>query len=192
MGPGGMSGIHRHQMSNKPPPIQKELVISLEEAFVGKTKQISVTRTIIAGATRNLEKETLYITIPKGIDTNEIITIKDKGNIANNDARGDVKVIIKVTNSTNFDRHGIDLIYNKNITLKQALCGFTYDMEYIDGRSFKINNNSGNIISSGYEKIVPNMGMTRDNNTGDLIIKFDITFPKTLSADTINNLDKIL
>lgn len=191
-GMNGMGGVKVHQMSSKPPPINKELEISLEEAFTGKTKQLSITRTILNGSTRNLEKETLYINIPQGIDSHEIITIKDKGNIVNNDIKGDVKVVIKVSNNSKFKRQGVDLVYDKQISLRESLCGFTFEMDYIDGRSFKINNDAGNVISSGHEKVVPNMGMTRENNTGDLIIKFHVNFPKTLTSDKIAKLKDIL
>lgn len=189
---GGRGPVRVHQMPSRPPPIEKEIEITLEEAYTGKTKQMSITRTILTGSSRNLEKETIYITIPKGIDTNEIITIKDKGNILNNDVKGDIKVIIKVKNFSKFSRHGIDLIYDKEITLKEALCGFSFDMGYIDGRSFNINNEPGNIISAGYEKVVPGMGMNREHNTGDLIIKFNIVFPKTLDEKQIDSIRKIL
>lgn len=188
----GRGPVRVHQMPSRPPPIEKEIEITLEEAYTGKTKQMSITRTILTGSSRNLEKETIYITIPKGIDTNEIITIKDKGNILNNDVKGDIKVIIKVKNFSKFLRHGIDLIYDKEITLKEALCGFSFDMSYIDGRSFNINNEPGNIISAGYEKVVPGMGMKREHNTGDLIIKFNIVFPKTLDEKQIDSIRKIL
>ena len=175
-----------------PEPIEKNLEISLEEAFTGKTKQISVSRTILNGGSRRLEKETLYISVPPGIDTNEIITIKDKGNISHNNIKGDVKVVITIKNYTKFKRQGIDLIYNKEISLKEALCGFDFDMEYIDGRSFKIRNDSGNIISNGYNKIIPNMGMSRENNKGDLVIKFKVVFPKSLDKQQIKTLSDVL
>lgn len=183
---GSMSGGIQH-----PEPIQKKLEISLEEAFSGKTKQISVPRTIMRGGSRRLENETLYISIPNGVDTDEIITIKNKGNIVNN-IRGDVNVVITVKNFTKFTRQGIDLIYNKDISLKEALCGFNFDMEYIDGRVFKIKNDSGNIISSGYNKIIQKMGMVRGKIKGDLIIKFNVLFPDKLSEAQIKSINEIL
>ena len=105
---------------------------------------------------------------------------------------GDIKVSIIVKNFTKFVRQGIDLIYNKDISLKEALCGFDFDMEYIDGRIFKIKNDSGNIISSGYNKIIPKMGMNRENVKGDLIIKFNVIFPQKLSESQVNTLNNIL
>lgn len=63
-------GVNRKNINL--PPIEKTIDITLQEAFTGKTKQISVSRTVISGMSRKLEKETLYVTIPKGIDTDEI------------------------------------------------------------------------------------------------------------------------
>ena len=196
MGHGNTMNMHPSMGSmgggiQQPEPIQKKLEISLEEAYSGKTKQISVSRTIMSGGSRRLENETLYISVPSGVDTDEIITIKNKGNIINN-VRGDVKVVITVKNFTKFNRQGIDLVYNKDISLREALCGFNFDMEYIDGRMFKIKNDSGNIISSGYNKIIQKMGMVRGKIKGDLIIKFNVIFPDKLTETQINSIKEIL
>ena len=56
----------------------------------------------------------------------------------------------------------------------------------------KINNNSGNIIYPGYLKELPNMGFTRGNNTGKLIIKFSISFPEKIDKDNIEKLKDLL
>ena len=42
------------------------------------------------------------------------------------------------------------------------------------------------------QKIIPNLGMRRQNHTGNLIINFNVEFPKTLSMEKINSLEKIL
>ena len=134
----------------------------------------------------------MYITIPKGIDSNEIIVAKEKGNIINDTFKGDVKIFIKVNNNTQLIRQGLDLIYKKSITLKEALCGFSFDLEYIDGKKFKINNKQGNIIVPNFCKQIPNMGMIRDGQKGSLIIQFSVQFPETLPKQTIQKLESIL
>ena len=120
-----------------------------------------------------MENETVYVTVPKGIDEGEVILLKDKGNVARDDCKGDLKIIIKIENNTDFKRSGIDLIYDKTITIKEALCGFSFELKYITGKIYTINNNSSNIISNGYRKTIPNMGFSRDNHTGNLIIIFN-------------------
>ena len=105
--------------------------------------------------------------------------------------KGDVKVVIKIENNTNFLRSGLDLILAKSISIKEALCGFTFEVKYITGRTYTINNNAGNIIPNGYKKIIPSMGFSRDGHTGNLIIIFDVKFPEKLSEAALEALKKI-
>jgi DnaJ-class molecular chaperone len=76
--------------------------------------------------------------------------------------------------------------------LKDALCGFTFDMNYLDGRVYKINNNAGNIISQTYNKVLAGLGMKREEHIGNLIINFSVTFPEKLTEAQINGLREIL
>ena len=41
-------------------------------------------------------------------------------------------------------------------------------------------------------KIIPAMGLTRDNHTGNLIIHFILEFPASLTGEQIETLEKIL
>jgi DnaJ-class molecular chaperone len=184
--------------NSKPQPIQHNLTISLEQVLVGTTIPIEIERFIIEGQTKSLEKETLYIPIPKGIDDGEIIVLQDKGNIINHGInnmpimKGDVKIFIKVDNKTEFKRHGLDLIYEKKISLKDSLCGFSFELKHVNGKMYTINNNIGNIIAPNHKKIIPNMGLTRDNHTGSLVIQFEVQFPEKLSEEAIKQLLEIL
>jgi len=175
----------------KTPPIVKHVELSLERAYVGCTLPLEVTRWV-RGITQQEETETLYITIPPGIDDNEIIVLAEKGNVLNERNKGDVKVFIRIINTTEFQRDGLDLIYNKNVSLKEALCGFVFDMKFIDGRNFKINNGNGNVIHANYKKLVPKLGMKRDHHIGNLIIVFTVIFPEKLEEEQINKLKEIL
>jgi len=152
---------------------------------------VDIERWLIENGTKIFEHETVYVTVPKGIDEGEIIILREKGNIAREDCKGDIKIIIKIVNNTEFKRSGLDLIYVKIITLKEALCGFTFELKYISGKVYTINNNSGNIISNGYRKTIPNMGFSRDNHTGNLIIIFIVKFPDKLTDEVIEKLKKI-
>ena len=176
----------------KPSPIIKNITISITQAFNGCKIPITIERWITSQQIRKHEEETLYISIPKGIDNNEIIVVREKGNVINDTLKGDVKIFIKVNNNTNLIRHGLDLICKKTITLKEALCGFSFDLEYINGKKFKINNKQGNIITPNFNKQILNMGMERDGQKGSLIIQFVVQFPETLSKETIVKLEQLL
>jgi DnaJ-class molecular chaperone len=75
--------------------------------------------------------------------------------------------------------------------LKDALCGFSFEITYINGKSYTLNNNAGNIIPHGFRKIIPNMGLERDQHKGNMIIEFNVQFPEKLSESVIASLKKI-
>jgi DnaJ-class molecular chaperone len=197
-GPGGpkihvfRGGSHHHQPLQKPTPIIKTVPINMEQVLTGGTIPVDIERWLIEGENKVFEKETIYVTIPKGIDDNEIIILREKGNILNEDIKGDIKIFIKIENTSQFERKGIDLIMNKSISLKDALCGFSFELKYINGKVYTLNNNSGSIIPSGYIKTIPNMGLTREGHTGNLLIHFQVEFPEKLTDEQIKSLKEIL
>ena len=183
--------VNQPNFLQKPTSIIKNIVVPINKILTGTIIPIDIERWLIQDGHKIFETETVYVTIPKGIDDGEIILIKDKGNVVRDDCKGDIKIIIKIENNTEFKRSGLDLIYVKIITLKEALCGFTFELKYITDKVYTINNTSGNIISSGYNKIIPNMGFSRDQHVGNLIIMFDIKFPDKLSEEIIVQLKQI-
>ena len=190
---GGVNGPTFNSL-NKPEPIIKQIEISLTMAYSGCKIPIPIERTIIQNNVKKKENETIYVDVPPGIDDDEAIVIPEKGNILiiNQEIKGDIKLFFKIKNNTDFIRNGLDLIYNKEITLKDALCGFSFEMKYIDNKIIKILNNSGNIVTPNYEKKIPKAGIKRDNHIGELIIKFNIKFPDNLTDEQINKLGDIL
>jgi DnaJ family protein A protein 2 len=186
---GGPQIFHQIQ---KPASIVKNVTITMEQVFNGASIPVEIERFIMESGIKVFEKETVYVIIPKGIDDGEIITLKDKGNSHDNDTKGEIKIFIKVDNNTNFERSGVDLLTNKTISLKEALCGFNFDLKYINGKIYTLNNNSGNIIVPNYKKVIPNMGLTRDGHTGNLIITFTIEFPAQLTEEKMKLLRDIL
>lgn len=189
---GRMNMNEIRQRLNKPVPIIKNEEITLAKAYTGCTLPIEIVRGIVEDGVSREEKETLYLTIPAGIDNNELLILRDKGHIHAENNKGDVKVFIKIINNTEFIRNGLDLTLHKTISLKDALCGFSFDMRYIDDRIYKINNGNGNIITHNYKKVIPKMGIKRDEHVGNLIIDFSVVFPEKLSSEQIAELAKIL
>jgi DnaJ-class molecular chaperone len=182
----------------KPSPISKTINITLEEAYQGINKPIEIERWIQSDGIKKVEKEKIYIPIPAGIDNQEIIVLRNKGNILNDNNRGDIKIFINVTNSTNFIRDGLNLIYKKKISLKEALIGFKFDIKHISGKTYSINNNNGKVITPQYTKLIKSMGMKREKPhpappiIGDLIIVFEVEFPNELTKEQIKTLSECL
>ena len=164
----------------------------MELVLTGGKVPLEIERWIIENGNKIFESTTLYVDIFKGIDHNEIIILKEQGNIINETSKGDVKIFISISNDSEFTRKGLDLIMDKKISLKESLCGFSFDLKYINGKVYTINNGSGNIIPPEYQKIIPNMGLTRETHTGNMIIHFHVDFPEKLTDEQIAKLAEIL
>lgn len=171
------------QQLRKPTPIIKTVEITLEQAYTGIKKPFEIERWIQEDTNmKRVEKETIYIDIPAGIDDNETIIMRNVGNVLSDDIRGDLKLFIKVINKTEFQRNGLDLIYTRKINLEEALCGFSFNMRLLDGKSICINNND-RVIRPNFEKGIVGMGMVRGGSKGNLIIRFQIEFPDKLNEE---------
>ena len=182
-----------YQLINNYLDIIVTLKITYNESYYGSNKPIAVERKIYNNNIITQEIETIYIKIPKGIDNNEIILIENKGNlyINNNTSNySNIKIVIELLPNNLYQRNGLDIIYKKEISLKEALIGFSFNLNHINNKNYKITSNE--IISYNYEKIINNMGFMRDNFIGNLIIKFEITFPKDLSQSVKKELEKLL
>ena len=181
-----------NQAISKPIPIMKTIEINMSQVLSGASIPLEIERWIIENQIKVFEKETIYVTVPKGIDDNEMIILRDSGNVLNENVKGDIKIFVKIKNETPFKRVGLDLILNKTISLKDSLCGFTFELDYINGKSYTLNNNKGNIIPSGYKKIYQGMGLTRGDHKGNMIIQFNVNFPDKLTEEQIVKLTEIL
>jgi len=188
-GPGFM-----HQMQ-KPPAIIQTIRLSLEESYQGCTKPVEIEKWVLTGDIKVQELETVYVTVPAGIDNNEILVMRDRGNIVHEDCRGDLKFIFQVegTSEAGLQRHGLDLVYRKTISLKEALCGFSFDIKHVNGKGLCLNNMTNpTIIRPNFKKVIPGLGMNRDGNCGNLVIEFLVDFPESLTAEQIVGLGQIL
>ena len=180
-------------MNNNYEDIIINLSLIYSEAYSGCNKPIIVDRKIITNNFCINEKETLYIQIPKGIDNNEIITLHNKGNMYINNGitnNSNIKIIIVLKPHEYFERNGLDIIFIKTITLKEALIGFSFVLNHINNKNYNIT--CSEIIHFNYEKIKNNMGFMRDNFIGNLIIKFIIVFPSAISQEAKQQLEKLL
>lgn len=187
---------HVFKQLNKPPPVIKNLNITMKQSYTGGKFPVEIEKTNMSNnGVRETKKETVTVNIPPGIKNGEVIILREYGNTLNYDQiKGDIKIIINVVNNTIFERNGMDLILKKKLTLKEALCGFSFDFTHLNDSHYTIKNNSS-IVVPNQKQIIPNLGMKNDDNygnIGDLIIIFEIEFPTTLDSSKIDILREIL
>ena len=179
-------------MLNKPPPIMKNIVISLEQAYQGAQIPVQIERWLFEDGIRKCENETLYIPIQKGIDDKEMIILRERGNIMDSNLKGDVKIVITIQNTTIFKRDGLNLHIDKEISFKDSLCGFHFIIDHISGKQLRFNSEAGLPIKEGLVKVIPGFGMERENNKGNLCIKFTVKYPEKITEEQITGLREIL
>lgn len=196
------NGINSHNSKppfalNKPLPIIQNITITIEQAYTGFQMPVEIQRTNIYNGIKINENEVIYIDIPEGIDDGEIITIREKGNIYDT-IQGDIKFGVKIINNTIWKRTGLDLILEKKLSLKEALCGFSMEIQHINGQTMTLQNNKQgkiNIVYPGCKKIYPGLGMKRNvnkENIGNMIVIFHIEFPSNLTNEQIEQIKQIL
>ena len=73
-------------------PIIKTIAITLEQAYNGCSIPVEL-RWILENGIKKQETETLYVQIPKGSDSNEIMIYRNKGNMLAPGNVGDIKYL---------------------------------------------------------------------------------------------------
>jgi len=177
----------------KPQPIIKQLDLTFDQAYNGCTLCLNVEKWTIKNDVKVHENEQIYINTPAGIDNDEIIIMRDCGNTVSAELKGDIKFLVKVSKSEMFERQGMDLLYKRTISLKEALTGFSFEISHVNGKLLCLNNlKNRTIISPNYRKTIANLGMVRDGNVGNLIIEFSVAFPETLTDEQTQKLGEVL
>lgn len=184
--------VNMNSALQKPSPIVKTIIVNMEQVMTGANLPLEIERWILQDGSKFFEKETIYVEVPKGVDENEIIIIRERGNAISDNHKGDIKIFVKINNTTHFKRNGLDIIYEKTINLKEALCGFSFELKHINGKTYTINNNEGSIVTPAFFKAIPDMGLSRNGHTGNLVITFEVSFPESLKSEQIQSLKAIL
>lgn len=191
--PGGIHFFHASPPTlSKPVPIVKTIEVPIKHILTGIKLPIEIERWVLENGIKMAETETIYVTIPQGMDDNEMIILKEQGNCLDERNKGDIKLFVKIVNDTEFKRSGLDLIYDKTISLKEALCGCVFTIKHINGRSYRVENAEGSIITPELKKTYSGLGITRGEYRGDLIVHYHVEFPKMISKEQWTTLKEIL
>lgn len=165
------------------PILETVVELTFEQAYNGHSLPISVTRMIIQGMSRTKETEKIYVTVPAGIDTGEIIEIPEKGNQLQQN-KGPLKIHITVKPHEVFERRGLNLCCQHTLTFKESICGFDFTLSLLDGTMLKLKSSPGHIIQNMDEKVIKGKGLQRGGG-GDLLVKFRVLPPKVLTEEQV-------
>lgn len=145
----------------------------------------------------NQEKKILEVNIEKGMTHGQKITFQGEADEAPDTIPGDVILILQQKEHSTFKRKGNDLFIEKEISLTEALCGFKFAINHLDGRQLLVSSNEGEIVKPGMFKAIYDEGMVdwqRSFDKGKLFIHFTIKFPENgdIGDEDVKLLEKVL
>ncbi|EFA74718.1 heat shock protein [Heterostelium album PN500] len=144
------------------------------------------------------EEKTLKVNIDKGMKNQQKIVFAEEGDYESPDiVPGDVIVILQQKEHAVFTRDGDDLFMEHKITLLEALTGFVFYIQHLDGRVLTVTNPPGKVITPNAIKCIFNEGMPKYRSPfekGRLIIKFIVEFPSDgqIAPESAKLLEKVL
>jgi molecular chaperone DnaJ len=137
---------------------------------------------VCKGEGRTRGQETIEVSIPAGIDTNQMIRVDGKGEAGKKGAKaGNLFVRIFVKKHSVFERRGDDLFTMVEVSFSQAALGAETEIKSLEGTNILLEvpagTESGKVLRiSG--KGIPHFG---GYGRGNLYIEFKVKTPKKLS-----------
>lgn len=155
--------------------IETEIDVSVEDAFYGKEKKVSL-RAV------NGKMKTFTVTIPAGIRNGEKIRLLGQGKKGENGgSNGDLFIKIHIHDDKKFALRGIELYTDLSLTPWEAALGTRAQVETI-GESVSLYVPQG--IQSGEKVRIPGKGYKDGKGgRGDLIANVKIMVPKKLTEE---------
>lgn len=141
---------------------------------------------ILPNATKQVEED-LEINIEPGTPDGTPIVFKGKINDIPGQKRGNLVFVVKYKNHNIFKViNKTDLEMTLDINLFEALSGCVRFIKFLDNTTIKIMTNK--VIQPNKTYQIKGEGLRLKGNRGNLYVKFNIEFPKTLISDKIEPL----
>jgi molecular chaperone DnaJ len=127
-------------------------------------------------------RKRVVVTVPPGVDTGSRIRLKGQGGKgANGGPPGDLLITFQVQPDRFYKREGLDLVATLPLNVAQATLGTKVSVRTLDGRKVAVRIPAG--TSSGRRFRVRGQGISKDGQTGDLLVEVTISVPEKLSED---------
>ena len=143
------------------------------------------------------EKKIFEVDIEAGMKHGQKIVMRgEAGYTQPGVAPGDLVFILEQKEHDFFTRKGADLLMTKEITLTEALCGYKFEVEQLDGRKLVVTQKPGDKVTKPDSwKCVNDEGMPVHQapfQKGNLYINLQVKFPEKISPSECAKLRSIL
>jgi molecular chaperone DnaJ len=136
-------------------------------------------------------ESTVNVDIPAGVSEGNYITIENQGDTGpHGGSSGDLIVLIQEKEHPFFQRHGIDLVCEINITFSQAALGASKEIDTIDGKvSLKIP--AGTQSEKIFRLKGKGLPALHSREHGDLLVRVHVRTPEKISRISKELLEKL-
>lgn len=182
------------------PPIEKYLMVTLEELLTGTSKKLKIIRKVLNPdrVTTRPEEKILTIDVKKGWKEGTKITFPEEGDQKPHTVPADIIFIIKDKPHEHFKRdHDNNILYTAKVSLRNALTGHTLGSSVavptLDERTINIPLNT--IIKPGTKRRIKGEGLPlpkKLNQRADMLVDFEVEFPTQLTPASIDMLKNAL
>lgn len=192
---GGAEPAHqRRALTPEVTTVERPLPLTLEELFKGAHKKMKIKRKSYDEATgvRTTQDKVLEMDIKPGLKKGSKIKFKGVGD-QEEGGQQDLHFIVEEKKHPLFTRDGDDIIFPIDLDLKEALTGWRRTVTTIDGKS--INIEKAGPTQPGSSDSYPNLGMPlskKPDTRGNFIVKYNVKFPTSLTAEQKNTLKEVL
>eukprot|EP00920_Eleutheroschizon_duboscqi_P006788 GHVT01015859.1.p1 GENE.GHVT01015859.1~~GHVT01015859.1.p1 ORF type:complete len:344 (+),score=55.40 GHVT01015859.1:608-1639(+) len=180
--------------AGRPKEYQRDLLLSLEELFTGTCKKLKLTRQRFEGGKPVKQEHVLTINVKPGWKDGTKITFAGEGDQEfPNAPPGDMVFVVKTKPHPKFTRSGNNLVYKVSVPLAKALSGFV--VPYTTLAATEARFEVTDVISPTSKKVVKGQGMpvkSQPGQFGDLIIEYDIVFPRSLTQEQKRKVKDVL
>jgi len=135
-------------------------------------------------------KETITITIPKGIDSGNRLRVSGKGNIGKNGNRGDLYITFEVKPDKHFIRNDNDVYIEIPVFFTQAVKGDVLTIPSLTGE-LELKLDIGTKDKQRYTFRGEGIEDVHGHGKGDLIAIVNIQYPKKLNDEQLELLSKL-
>ncbi|MCX7726547.1 MAG: molecular chaperone DnaJ, partial [Chitinispirillaceae bacterium] len=134
---------------------------------------------------------TIVVDIPAGVSEGNYITVPEKGDCGpNGGPAGDLIVFIKEKEHPYFKRHGMDLLYEMDITFSEAALGTQKIIDLLDGKiNLKIP--AGTQSEKVFRLKGKGLPALHRRERGDVLVRVHVKTPEKLSKQMRELFEKL-
>lgn len=138
------------------------------------------------------ERKVLEVFIEKGMKNGSKVVFRGMADEKPNMEAGDINFIVQEKEHSLFKRKGADLLVTKTLSINEALCGFEWMFDHLDGRKIVVQSKPGEVIrpemtgGQPFVKVISGEGMPSLGNPfikGNLYVLFRVEFPEDGQLD---------